>query len=149
MQMFLMIVHVFVSIVLISVILLQAGRGGGVSEMFGGSSTNTIFGTSATKFLMRATTVCAVLFILTSLSLAMLSSGRSKSLMSSKSAMTKDMENAMDVPLEESVNEVDADTAAVAIPVVKTADFPEEAAGGAEEEVPVEEAAKEEVPVEP
>jgi len=77
---FIVVVHVFVSMVLIIVILMQAGRGGGVSEMFGGSSTQTIFGTSATKFLMRATAVCAILFIVTSLSLAVLSSGRSRSL---------------------------------------------------------------------
>ncbi|MDD5173717.1 MAG: preprotein translocase subunit SecG, partial [Candidatus Omnitrophica bacterium] len=35
-------IHVIVSLVLISVILLQAGRGGGLSESFGGSSTQTI-----------------------------------------------------------------------------------------------------------
>lgn len=69
--------------VLILVILLQTGRGGGVSEVLGGSSTKTIFGTSATKFLVRATAVCAVLFIVTSLSLAVLSSMRARSLMGS------------------------------------------------------------------
>jgi len=74
-------VHVIVSIVLILVILLQAGRGGGLSETFGMSSTQTIFGTSATRFLQNATSVCAVVFLLTCLSLAALSTQKSRSLM--------------------------------------------------------------------
>ncbi len=38
-------VHIIVSLILIFVILLQAGRGGGLSETFGGSQTQTILGT--------------------------------------------------------------------------------------------------------
>jgi preprotein translocase subunit SecG len=83
---FIIVIHIFASMVLILVILMQAGRGGGVSEIFSGSSTQTIFGTSASNFLMKATAVCAVLFILTSISLAVLSSGRSRSLMESQRA---------------------------------------------------------------
>ncbi len=75
------VIHVIVSVVLILVILLQAGRGGGLSESFGFSSTQTLFGTSATKFLQRATSVCAVVFLMTCLSLAALSTKRSRSLM--------------------------------------------------------------------
>lgn len=86
MYIFLIVLHVFVSMVLILVILMQAGRGGGVSEIFGASSTHTIFGTSAGKFLQKATATCAVLFIITSLSLAVLSSRRSRSLMDSGAA---------------------------------------------------------------
>jgi preprotein translocase subunit SecG len=80
---FVIAVHIFVSAVLIIVILMQAGRGSGVSEMFGGSSTRTIFGTSASNFLMRATAVCAVVFIITCVTLAIMSSNRSRSLMES------------------------------------------------------------------
>ena len=99
---FLMVVHVFVSIVLILVILMQAGRGSGLSEMFGGSSAPTIFGTSAAKFLTKATAVCAVLFIITSLSLAVLSSRRSKSLMTAQPVeVTEEAESQkLDVPIE-------------------------------------------------
>lgn len=89
---FLMVIHVFVSMVLILVILMQAGRGGGVSEIFGGSSTRTIFGTSATKLLTRATAACAILFIVTSLSLAVLSSKRSRSLMESRRVQSMEAE---------------------------------------------------------
>lgn len=101
MFLFLIIVHIFVSIVLISVILMQAGRGGGVSEIFGGSSTQTIFGTSATKFLQRATAAVAIIFIITSLSLAILSSRRSRSLMESRGAGLMDVKEATTIPVGE------------------------------------------------
>jgi len=81
MYIFLIVIHVIASIVLILVILLQSGRGGGLSEAFGSSSTSTIFGTSASTFLQRATSTAAIVFLLTSLSLAVLSSHRSRSLM--------------------------------------------------------------------
>ena len=62
MYIFVIILHLFVSLVLIASILLQAGKGGGLSEAFTGvSPTKTIFGASATTFLTRATTACAVL----------------------------------------------------------------------------------------
>ena len=75
-----MVVHVIVSLVLIFVILLQAGRGGGLSEAFGGSSTQTIFGTKTSLFLRRATEVSAIVYILTCLSLAVMTSHRGRSL---------------------------------------------------------------------
>ena len=102
---FLMVFHVFASIVLILVILMQAGRGGGMSEIFGGSSPKTIFGTSAAKFLTKATAACAIVFIITSLSLAVLSSRRSKSLMESGAAQSTEMEGVesqeLDMPIED------------------------------------------------
>ena len=101
MYIFLMVVHIFVSMVLILVILMQAGRGGGMSEVFGGSSTQTIFGTSTAKFLMRATAACAVLFIVTSLSLAALSAKRSRSLMESVKGLPMGTEEVEGVSQEE------------------------------------------------
>lgn len=73
-------IHVIVSLVLISVILLQAGRGGGLSESFGGSSTQTILGTKSSVFLKRATAVSAVLYILVCLLLGVMTSHRGRSL---------------------------------------------------------------------
>ena len=81
MYIFLIAVHVIACLVLVLVILLQAGRGGGLSDAFGAASTSTIFGTSASKFLQKMTAVCAALFLITSLTLTILSSQRSKSLM--------------------------------------------------------------------
>jgi preprotein translocase subunit SecG len=73
-------IHVVVSLVLISVILLQAGRGGGLSESFGGSSTQTILGTKSSVFLKRATAVSAVLYIVVCLLLGVMTSHRGRSL---------------------------------------------------------------------
>ena len=76
------VVHVIVSLVLICVILLQAGRGGGLSETFGGGSTQTIFGTKTSTFLMRATAASAVIYIITCLLLGVMTSHRGRSLVS-------------------------------------------------------------------
>jgi len=75
-------IHVIVSLVLIAVILLQAGRGGGLSESFGGSSTQTIFGTKTNVFLTRATAASAIIYIITCLTLAVMTSSRGRSLVS-------------------------------------------------------------------
>jgi preprotein translocase subunit SecG len=83
---FVIAIHVIVSLVLIAVILLQAGRGGGLSESFGGSSTQTIFGTKTNVFLMRATTASAIIYILTCLVLGVMTSHRGRSLVSSMPA---------------------------------------------------------------
>jgi preprotein translocase subunit SecG len=80
MYIFLMIIHVLVCLVLIFVVLLQAGRGGGFSDMMGGGQPQSVFGTQTNEFMVKATEVCAVLFIVTSLSLAVMSTQRGKSL---------------------------------------------------------------------
>lgn len=80
MYIFMLIIHIIASLVLVLVILLQAGKGGGLSEAFGGGA-QTIFGTKTATFLTRATAVCAVLFLITSLSLAVLSGMKTRSLL--------------------------------------------------------------------
>jgi len=79
---FVIAIHVIASLVLIAVILLQAGRGGGLSETFGGSSTQSILGTKTSVFLKRATAASAVIYIFTCLTLAVLTSHRGRSLVS-------------------------------------------------------------------
>lgn len=62
------IVHIIVSLVLITFILLHAGRGGGLSEMFGGgmSSGGT---TLVEKNLDRLTVVASIIFAGTTVAL--------------------------------------------------------------------------------
>ena len=81
MYIFVLIVHVVVCFVLIFVVLLQAGRGGGFSDMMGGGQPQSLFGTQSNEFMARATEVCAVAFIITSLALGMMSTQKGKSLM--------------------------------------------------------------------
>ena len=59
----LVVIHVVVSLLLISLILLYAGRGGGVSEMFGGGmQTQAMGSTVMEKNLDRITVITAILF---------------------------------------------------------------------------------------
>jgi len=63
-------IHVAVCIALILIVLLQRGKGQSMGAAFGGSS-QTVFGSSgATSFLQKLTTASAIIFMLTSLSLA-------------------------------------------------------------------------------
>lgn len=67
---FLVVVHVFVCILLIAIVLLQQGKGASIGAAFGGGG-NTVFGASgADNLLTRLTTVSAVIFMVTSVALA-------------------------------------------------------------------------------
>ena len=71
---FLTIVQVLVALVLILVVLLQSARGSDIASAFGGMGSQTAFGPRGTSnFLSRTTAVLAAVFMVTSLSLAMLS----------------------------------------------------------------------------
>lgn len=73
------IVHISVSLALILVILLQTGKGADIGAVFGGGSSQTLFGSSGpTSFLSKLTAVAATVFMITSLFLAY-TSGRSPS----------------------------------------------------------------------
>jgi preprotein translocase subunit SecG len=57
--------YVLTCMVLMLVILLQQGKGGDIASAFGGGSSQAAFGArSGATVLSRATTVCAVLFVL-------------------------------------------------------------------------------------
>jgi preprotein translocase subunit SecG len=69
-QILVTILHIAVCIILILVVLLQAGKGANMGAVFGGSS-QTVFGSSGPgSFLGKMTTVIATIFMLTSLALS-------------------------------------------------------------------------------
>ncbi len=71
------IIHIIVCLILMGVVLLQAGKGAEMGAAFGGSS-QTIFGSrGAATFLSKLTVGAAILFMVTSLSLSVLSRERS------------------------------------------------------------------------
>jgi preprotein translocase subunit SecG len=64
-------IHIAVSVLLIVLILLHSGRGGGLSEMFGGGLGSAAAGSTVVeRNLDRITVVCAVLFSFTTVILA-------------------------------------------------------------------------------
>src|SRR4030042_1875659 len=65
------VLHVIVCVALIMIVLLQTGKGADMGAAFGGGPSQTLFGTTgASTFLSKATTAAAIIFMLTSLSLA-------------------------------------------------------------------------------
>ena len=80
MSLIVIVLHIIVCIALIMIVLLQTGKGADMGAAFGGGSSQTLFGsTGASTFLSKATTVAAVVFMLTSLTLAYMSGSRTGS----------------------------------------------------------------------
>lgn len=76
------VIHVLVSVFLILVILLQAGKGGGMGAAFGGGGSQTVFGGRGAQTLLgKVTSVAAAIFMITSLALSYQSS-QSRSVLS-------------------------------------------------------------------
>lgn len=93
-----MFLHATICVILIAVILMQSGRGGGLTESF--SSAESMFGAQTNAFMIKATSIFATIFLVTCLGLAVLSSKKTVSLMSNK----------VTVPIEKSVESVVGET---------------------------------------
>lgn len=66
--------HIIVSLFLIFIVLIQGGKGAELGAAFGGGASQTIFGgRGAATFLNKLTTVIAIVFMFTSLLLAIVS----------------------------------------------------------------------------
>jgi preprotein translocase subunit SecG len=79
MMSFVITIHVIACVLLITIVLVQRGRGGGFVENLSG--LESMFGTKTSVFLTKATTVSAIVFFVTCLSLAVMSVHKSKSLL--------------------------------------------------------------------
>ena len=80
MSILLIALHVIVCIALIMIVLLQTGKGADMGAAFGGGGSQTLFGsTGASGFLGKLTTIAAIVFMVTSLALAYVSSHRTPS----------------------------------------------------------------------
>jgi preprotein translocase subunit SecG len=66
-------IHVIAAGLLIGLVLLHSGKGGGLSDMFGGSVGTTALGSAAAeRNLDRITVVVALIFVFTTTGLALL-----------------------------------------------------------------------------
>lgn len=71
METLIVVVHVITAISIVGLVLLQQGKGADAGASFGAGASQTVFGSSGSgNFLVRATTVAATVFFVTSLSLA-------------------------------------------------------------------------------
>ena len=72
--------HVIISILLVIVVLIQPSKGGDLGSIFGGGTSESIFGSSgAVPFLVKLTRILAFLFMVTSLTLGYFSTKQIKS----------------------------------------------------------------------
>ena len=75
-------IHVVICILLIAIILMQPGKGGGLTDSM--ASAESIFGAQTNVFIIKTTAILAGFFLVTCLGLAILSSQKNKSLMTER-----------------------------------------------------------------
>ncbi|SDI96264.1 protein translocase subunit secG [Ferrimonas sediminum] len=75
----LMVAYLLVAAAIIGLVLIQQGKGADMGASFGAGASGTLFGsTGSGNFLTRATSVCAILFFVLSLTIGNMSSHKGK-----------------------------------------------------------------------
>lgn len=98
---FLTVLHVIVSVFLILVVLLQQGKGQDLAGAFGGGGSQANVGVrSATTILHRLTTIAAVMFMVTSLTLTIMISNPGSNSVISEDTPSSELEENTPVELE-------------------------------------------------
>ncbi len=98
--------HIIVSIILILAVLLQPGKSGDLGSMFGGGSSESVFGSAgAVPFLAKLTRILGIVFFATSLSLGYFEiRGGTSSVLQGETAPTAEFEPAEVVTNEDPIN---------------------------------------------
>ncbi len=109
---FIKVIHILVCIFLIVLVLLQPGKGGGLGSVFGGGSSDSVFGSSgAAPFLTKLTRLLALIFVITSLSLGYFSVRSIKStVISDVPAVEQNVSSPEESGTETSANPVENDS---------------------------------------
>lgn len=95
-------IHLVIAFVLIVLVMLQQGKGADAGANFGGGSSQSVFGSGgANTFMLKLTSLIAVLFFITSLSLAYLGAQQAKGYQS----VTQKLEQPSNVVEEEPASE--------------------------------------------
>ena len=87
MMTFILVIHSITCVLLVLTILMQAGRGGGLTEQFSGAES--VFGAQTSSFMVRLSSILASVFFVTSLTLALMSAHQERSLMAGSVAAPK------------------------------------------------------------
>jgi len=96
-QQFLLVFHVFLSVGIIGLVLLQRGKGADAGAALGGGSSGSVFGSQgSSNFLSRTTAVMAAAFFAVSLALAYMAANRDQasSVVNNGSVMSAPVETA-------------------------------------------------------
>ncbi len=113
------VIHIIVCFFLVIIVLLQQGKGADMGATFGGSS-QTVFGAGGPMPLLnKITTGAALIFMVTSISLAYLSAHRSTSSIMEDLSVQKPLESAIERAVEPLPDQplIPADPVAVETPV--------------------------------
>jgi preprotein translocase subunit SecG len=85
-----LIIHIIVSLTLIIAILLQSGKSADLAGAFGGMGSQSVFGPrGAATILTKVSTICAILFMITSMGLWILSAKGERSVVSGEEAQVE------------------------------------------------------------
>jgi preprotein translocase subunit SecG len=84
---YIIVLQAFACILLIIVILMQSGRGGGLTDAF--ASAENMFGTKTNEVMVRTTIVLASIFLVSNIVLVRMSSRREKSLFEQQAGVVK------------------------------------------------------------
>ena len=99
MDIILLVLHVFLSLGIIGLVLLQKGSGASAGASFGGGGAGSVFGaTGSSNFLSKSTAILATAFFLNSLVLAYLASHRDVRTDSILDAVTAPAEVPVEIP---------------------------------------------------
>ena len=118
-----LIVHVLAAIGVVSLVLLQQGKGADMGAAFGSGASSTVFGSEgSSSFITRATAVLATVFFITSMVLAIVASRGTDNVSVTESAVTEvvdseapvaeDMPSAPQAPAAEAASDMPAAPAA-------------------------------------
>jgi len=92
-----LVVHILAAIGVIGLVLMQHGKGADMGAAFGSGASGSLFGaTGSANFLSRTTAVLAMVFFVTSLSLAYLASSKPKT----TGSVMQDAVNSAPVPAQ-------------------------------------------------
>jgi preprotein translocase subunit SecG len=84
-------IHIIVCFILIVAVLLQSGKSADLAGAFGGAGSQTVFGPrGAATILSKVTTICAILFMFTSIGLWILSAKGTKSVVKGEEAVQQE-----------------------------------------------------------
>jgi preprotein translocase subunit SecG len=98
---FLIIIHILVCLFLIGIVLLQQGKGADMGATFGGGSNQTVFGADGPMpILSKITTASAVIFMVTSLTLAYISANDSSTSVMKQISVPKQTESGIEKSIQ-------------------------------------------------